>query len=145
MKREAGQGSDISLVGRVRALQQAKIFENISGSALSILAGSLEHLRFEPGQVLLTAAAPGDCMYLLLDGVCGVEEAGKSQRVDRPGAMLGEMTALASEPVEATVTAETEVEAFRIGQEQLREAMAEQVEITKGVMKGLVQTLREMG
>ena len=55
------------------------------------------------------------------------------------------MTALASEPVEATVTAETEVEAFRIGQEQLREAMAEQVEITKGVMKGLVQTLREMG
>ena len=64
---------------------------------------------YGPGEVLATEGEPGDCLFLLLNGVVDVSVGGRSLGDLGPGAVLGERAILESSPRTATVTAITNV------------------------------------
>ena len=63
--------------------------------------------RLEPGETLVEQGDPGDELYLLLDGVLGVEVDGEEVAEVGPGAVLGERALLEGGTRKATLRATT--------------------------------------
>src|SRR5919197_2092513 len=63
--------------------------------------------RLSPGETLVEQGAPGDKLYLLLDGVLGVEIDGEEVAEVGPGAVLGERALLEGGTRKATLRAAT--------------------------------------
>jgi hypothetical protein len=75
----------------------------------SLLTGDakLPRRKLEEGETLVEQGAPGDDLYLLLDGVLGVEVDGESVAEMGPGTMLGERASLEGGVRTATLRAVT--------------------------------------
>jgi hypothetical protein len=63
--------------------------------------------QLEPGETLVEQGAPGDELYLLLDGVLGVEVDGEEVAEVGPGALVGERALLEGGTRKATLRAAT--------------------------------------
>ena len=66
-----------------------------------------ERKRIEPGETLVEQGAPGDELYLLLDGVLGIEVDGEEVAEVGPGALVGERALLEGGTRKATLRAAT--------------------------------------
>ena len=74
-----------------------------------LMSGSPRIATLQPGHTLTRQGAPGDELYLLLDGVLAVEVDGKQLAEVGPGAVLGERAVLEGGVRTATLTAVTPV------------------------------------
>ena len=68
---------------------------------------SPDRKRLSPGDTLVEQGEPGDELYLLLDGVLGVEVDGEEVAEVGPGAVLGERALLEGGTRKATLRATT--------------------------------------
>jgi CRP-like cAMP-binding protein len=74
-----------------------------------LMAGRMipERRTLEPDEMLVEQGAPGDELYLVLDGVLGVEIDGEEVAEIGPGAIVGEKALLEGGARTATLTART--------------------------------------
>ena len=79
--------------------------------------------RLKAGQVLCAEGAPGDEMYLLLDGVLSVEAGGKLLAHLGPGVVIGERALLESGRRTSTLTAVTPVKVAAIKPDAVEPAL----------------------
>jgi CRP-like cAMP-binding protein len=97
--------------------------------------------EFVAGTDLIVEGAVEDWMFVLIDGSVRVSS---SDRVVDLGAgqVVGELAVLESEPRTATVTAVTDVHAFRLSKADFDEALRTRPEIAAGVIAELARRLR---
>lgn len=75
------------------------------------LAADLPTMRLAPGDVLCAEGDRTGAIWVLVAGALAVSKAGTTvNRIDRPGAIIGEIAVLLGSGNSATVTAETECE-----------------------------------
>ncbi|HUF54917.1 MAG TPA: cyclic nucleotide-binding domain-containing protein [Dehalococcoidia bacterium] len=98
-------------------LARLPLFEGVPRGDLDALLGDLESVRFSPGQVLMAEGEAGDALYVVAEGTLEVTQAGNSVRELGPGDYAGEVALLTGRPRTATVTATTEVRAYRVSRE----------------------------
>jgi CRP-like cAMP-binding protein len=99
-------------------------------------------VTFFEGDVLMREGAVEDWLFVVVDGE--VEVSRSDRRVTLgPGSVVGELAVLDPQPRSATVTALTQVLAFRLRRECFRQAVETQPEIATGVITELVRRLRE--
>ena len=74
-----------------------------------LMAGKMipERRALDPGETLVEQGAPGDVLYLVLDGVLGVEIDGEEVAEIGPGAIVGERALLEGGTRTATLSART--------------------------------------
>jgi hypothetical protein len=74
-----------------------------------LMAGKMipERRTLEPGETLVEQGAPGDELYLVLDGVLAVEVDGEEVAEIGPGAIVGERALVEGGPRTATLSART--------------------------------------
>ncbi len=78
---------------------------------LLVLCADLPVETLDGGAVLIAEGSPPARMYVLQSGCVTVERDGVPfARIDNPGAVFGEMSAVLDRPATATVRAETDVE-----------------------------------
>jgi Cyclic nucleotide-binding domain len=95
--------------------EESEAFVTAAESALEreisreLMAGRLipERRTLEPGETLVEQGAPGDELYLVLDGVLGVEIDGDEVAEIGPGAIVGERALLEGGTRTATLNART--------------------------------------
>ena len=95
--------------------EESEAFVTAAESALEreisreLMAGKQipERRSLEPGEMLVEQGAPGDELYLVLDGVLGVEIDGDEVAEIGPGAMVGEKALLEGGTRTATLRAQT--------------------------------------
>lgn len=85
----------------------------------AIMRGRPERRRFEAGAVLVEQGQPGREVYLLLDGVVGVEVDGGPVTEVGPGAIVGERALLEDGTRTATLRAVTACRVAVVGADQL--------------------------
>jgi CRP-like cAMP-binding protein len=81
------------------------------------LDAKLPKRKLDEGETLVEQGAPGDDLYLLLDGVFGIEVDGEQFAEMWPGTMLGERASLESGVRTATLRALTPCRVVVIGSE----------------------------
>jgi CRP-like cAMP-binding protein len=129
-------------IERVTHLKRVSLFSRTPDRVLAGLARTLVEEAFAEGATLMEEGAVEDWLFVLIDG---------SVRVTRPdrvvdlgaGQVVGELAVLEPEPRTGTVTALTDVHAFRLRKVDFDEALRTRPEIGAGVIAELVRRLRE--
>ncbi len=103
------------------------------------LSGRFEVKSFEPGHVILVQGQPGDGLYLILRGRCGVmDRSGKRYPSLEEGDSFGEISMATGQPVTAHVRAETAVVALKLPSDVVRTSVLGHPKV-KPLLLGLVE------
>jgi CRP-like cAMP-binding protein len=116
------------------AVSSAELFKTLSQSEATMLAHDVSILRFGIGEELLREGESGDFFFLVVDGTCSIlvnSAQGSPIAVASvgPGGVVGEMSLLAGTPRAATVRANSEVLAARIGKTALSNLLAKRQDL----------------
>jgi CRP-like cAMP-binding protein len=129
-------------IERVASLKRVSLFERTPDRVLAGLAHTLEEQTFALGENLMTEGAVEDWMFVLVDGSVRVTRSDREVDLG-PGEVVGELAVLDPRPRTGTVTALTEVLAFRLRKVDFDEALRTRPEVAMGVIGELVERLRE--
>ena len=102
-----------------------------------------ERLSYPAGETIFETGDRGDAMFVIASGEARVDVGGRFH-VLKPGDFFGEMALLAPGPRMATVKAESDVEAIKIGAERFQAFLVEHPAVSLSMMKQLVVRLREV-
>src|SRR6187200_2961514 len=119
------------------------LFKGLSTEDADGIVGAGERLSFPAGQAIFEAGDQGDAMFVIADGQARVDVGGRFH-IMRPGDFFGEMALLAPGPRMATVKAEEDVEAIKIGAEEFQAFLLSHPAVAVSMMKQLVIRLREV-
>ncbi|MFI5345612.1 MAG: cyclic nucleotide-binding domain-containing protein [Elusimicrobiota bacterium] len=128
---------------RLAALRGVDLFNALTESEFSTLAGRLKTAPFAPGEALTRQGATGHWLYILAKGEAEVQLRGDggAERIARlkAGDFMGEMALLTGEPRTATVVAVDNVECYRLDRDSFRDVVASRPEIAESISKMLVE------
>ena len=133
---------DETTVG-ITALERAPLFAGLDRDDLQRVLACGQRVSFEPGQAVVERGDPGDAMYVIVAGAAEVDVGGRFHRLES-GDFFGEMAVLAGKRREATVRAVEPVEALRIPADGLQAFLLENPKVAVGMLKSLVERLREV-
>lgn len=128
-------------IERVALLKRVSLFERTPDRVLAGLARTLEEETFPAGTTMITEGAVEDWLFVLIDGSVRVTQWDRVSELG-PGDVVGELAVLAGEERVVTVTALTDVQAFRLRKVDFDEALRTRPEIAAGVIAELVRRLR---
>lgn len=131
----------------VKMLRQVPLFAGVSPAKLKLLAFTSERVAYRAGDVLFQQGDIGDSAVVILAGRADVLVDGAQGpfKVAELGenAIVGEIAILCDIARTATVKAQTEVEALRIGKDNFLKLLADFPEMTIEVMRVLAQRLSQ--
>ena len=101
------------------------LFDTLSAAEREIVRAHAEECCYEAGETIFEQGAPGDALYILLDGMVDAvvrqELSGRGIRVNSmaKGAVFGEMAILDPQPRSATIVAVEDTTCLRISGAEL--------------------------
>ena len=119
------------------------LFKGLSPEDADSILQAGERLSFPAGQAIFEAGDPGDAMFVIATGEARVDVGGRFHML-KPGDFFGEMALLAPGPRMATVKAEADVEAIKIGSQEFQAFLLAHPAVGLSMMKQLVIRLREV-
>ena len=125
------------------ALERTPLFAGLDREHLEDVLRVGRRVSYDPGQAIVERGDPGDAMYIVVGGAAEVDVGGRFHRLER-GDFFGEMAVLAGKRREATVKAVEPVQALRIPADGLQALVLENPKLAVGMLKSLVERLREV-
>ncbi len=129
-------------------LRAVPLFAGFADDQLAMLAQVVTRRSVPRGATLMSQGDPTDSLYIIIAGRLKVmmgDSEGKEVILAMlgPGEIVGEMGLIDDSPRSATVTATEASELLGIGKREFRRCLAENFDMSMGVMRGLVRRLRE--
>lgn len=131
-----------SVIERVILLQGVDVFARVPTEQLAHVASVSEEVSHEVGHVLFEENDPSDAMYVVLEGEVRLTRGSQEVTVAKSGDAFGTWSLFDDEPRVVTATARTDVTLLRLDRLDFIDLLADNVEITQAVLKGIVQRLR---
>ena len=132
----------LTTVEKVMLLREVDIFSQVSTEELAYLAAILEEQRCTAGQRVYQQQDPADAMYLVVSGQVRVHREQLEITVAGQGEAFGTWALFDEEPRLSAATATEEALLLRLDKEDFIDLLADNVEITQGVLKALVKRMR---
>lgn len=129
-------------VGRIDILRAVSLFVETPSETLAEVAALLDDITAKAGETIIEKGAPGDCLYILVEGRVRAHDGDRILNDLGPGDVFGEMAVLDPEPRSASVTAVDDSHLFRLSREPLDHLMDARPEVAHGIIRILVQRLR---
>jgi CRP-like cAMP-binding protein len=129
-------------IERVITLKAVDMFSRASEDVLAEVAGILEEVEVQAGEVVFEKGAAGDSMYIIVSGRVRVYDGERTIGELGPRDIFGELALLDPEPRLASITATTDAALLRLDREAFGELMAANIEIVRGVLHVLCERLR---
>ncbi len=140
-KRET-PGGFMQTIEKVVTLKAVHMFAETPEDVLADIAAILEEVRHEAGAVIIEKGAPGDSMYVIVEGRVRVYDGERTIATLGERDIFGELALLDPEPRFASVAAEADTRLFRLDREAFLELMSGNIEIVRGVLHVLCERLR---
>lgn len=134
----------LTVIEKVMALQDVDVFSEVSTEQLSHLAVIAEEVTFSEGDVIFRETDPSDSMYLVLEGAVRLHRGEMDVTVARENDVFGTWALFDDDPRVVTATTLQTAHVLRIEKEDFIDLLADHVQITQGVLKGMVQRLRSL-
>jgi CRP-like cAMP-binding protein len=127
----------LTIMEKVDLLQDAALFCEVRTQSLARIAAIAQEICFETRQLLFSENEAAVAMFVLLEGgVILNRSANQERRLGRLD-VAGGLSLLANEPQMESARADQPVRTLRIGQQDLYDAMAEDFNITRGILRAL--------
>jgi len=127
----------LTILEKVDVLQNAEIFRDVPTKSLARVAGVAQETGFKARQRLYSENEAADSLYVLLEGEVALTRPGSEERRRTRFQVAGALALLADRPQMETATAIQAVRALHIRQQDLFDAMAEDYNITRGILRAL--------
>ena len=134
----------LTVIEKVMALQSVDVFSAVSTEQLSHLAVIAEEVTFPEGDVIFRETDPSDSMYLVLEGAVRLHRAEMDVTVARKNDVFGAWALFDDDPRVVTATTVEAARVLRIEKDDFIDLLADHVQITQGILKGMVQRLRSL-
>ncbi len=132
----------LTTVEKVIALQDVDIFTHVSTDQLAFLAAITSEREHSSGEVVYGEKDPADSMYLVIRGKVRLHRNGLDITTAGPGESFGTWALFDDEPRVSAATSVEDSTVLRLDKEDFIDLLADNVEITQGVMKALVTRVR---
>ena len=142
IKHEGKENKMLNIVERVIILKSLSMFEHTPDEALAELAGLLQELIVQAGDVVIREGESGDSLYIVVDGKVEVVDDNRVLNQLGARAVFGELSMLDSSPRTATIRALEETSLLRLDQTSFYEIMSDYVEVAMGTIQLLTRNLR---
>jgi HEAT repeat protein len=143
--RDAMARSDASMpvIERVLFLRRVPLFDELSPADLGAIAEVAQERSFADGELLASEGELGDELLIVASGIVRVEAGGSEIARRGPGEVVGEMSLITRDPRMASLVADGDVRAIRIGRREFESMIHDRPDIGIGVMRVLAQRLAE--
>ncbi len=131
------------IAGRVRFLQELKLFHGLPSEEVAAVALLAVEEHFADGEVLFREAEEGNSLYLLTAGELLVQRKDQIVTTLLPGEVVGELAVLDSQPRSADVKARGEVTTLSIDRFDLLALLERRPVLNRGFLQMLSGRLRE--
>ena len=135
----------MTLNQEVDALRRVPLFRQIEARRLKLLAFTSERLVFSKSEDVVVQGDPGDACYIILDGDADVLVSTPSGNISvatlGKNEVIGEIAILTGVPRTATVRANTELTALKVGKETFFQLVGEVPEMAMEIMRELARRL----
>jgi CRP-like cAMP-binding protein len=128
----------LTLLEKVSLLQKSALFQAIPTESLGRVAAVAFETSFELRQTLVREADNPDTMFVLLEGEVAELRNGQEKKKMGPYEVVGIMAVLAGDPYPTSAVATQPVQALRIDQQDFYDVLAEDFDVTRGILKALV-------
>ncbi len=129
---------------RVAFLKTVSIFSESPESLLRVIADKLVEMEVAEGEHIVLKGELGDAMYIIADGRVKVHDEDYIFSVLKKGDVFGKYYLLDKKERSATVTALSHSYLFRFSQELFNSVVRNENTVITGVLKTLVDRLRDM-
>ncbi|MFV2054256.1 Crp/Fnr family transcriptional regulator [Aliiroseovarius sp. YM-037] len=135
------------LKDEVRILKQVPLFAKMEPAKLKLLAFTSDRVSFGADEILFHQGDVGDAAYLILDGMADILVDSPNGQIKvaeiEHNSIVGEMSILCEAARNATVKAQTPIEALRIHKDQFLKLLADFPEVTIEIMRVLADRLSQ--
>jgi CRP-like cAMP-binding protein len=135
----------LTVIEKVIFLQAVDVFSEVPTEQLAILAAIAEEITVEKGEKLYSSEEPSDSMYLVLEGKVRLHRGYTDVLVAQRREAFGTWALFDDEPRVTDATALEVSRVLRIDKEEFIDVLADNVQITQGVLKAMVRRLRALG
>jgi len=142
MVHEEKMTESLAEIEKIFILKSTRIFADTPESVLADIAGILVPQQFSKGQVIFHKGDYGNRMYIIYLGEVRIHDETTEFAVLKDRDFFGELALLDPEPRSATATALTDALLLHIDEDDFYELMAERPEVARGILKIVVQRLR---
>ena len=132
----------LTVVEKVILLQDVDIFSEVSTEQLSYLAGIAEEESFGGEHTIYREQDPADAMYMVVDGRVRLHRGDLEITVAGAGGTFGHWALFDDEPRVTAATTQEDSRVLRIDKEDFIDLLADNVQITQGLFKALVNQVR---
>ena len=138
----SGGARMLSPVERVLILKSAPLFADTPDNVLAELAGLVEEVGLDEGQVVFNKGDQGDSLYVVVSGLVKVWDGDRLLNELSDGEAFGELALLDPEPRLATVKASEPTRLLRLEQAHFREVLDSQPEVSAAILRVVTRYLR---
>lgn len=132
----------LTVVERVIFLQNVDVFSEVPSNELAFLAAIVEEVAFSAGQSIYKEKDPSDSMYLVVEGKVRLHREDRDVTIAKSNEAFGTWALFDDEPRVVSASALEDTRALRIDKEAFIDLLADNVQITRGVLKAVVKRLR---
>lgn len=132
----------LTVVEKVILLQEVDIFSEVPTEQLSYLAAIATEEEFEAGAVIYQAQEPAAAMFVVVEGQVRLHRGAMEINVAGQGEAFGSWALFDDEPRVTAATPLVPTQVLRLDKDDFIDLLADNVRITQGVLKALVNRVR---
>jgi CRP-like cAMP-binding protein len=129
----------LTILEKVSLLQKAPIFQGIRTESLARVAAIAEEVSYEARQLLFRENDAADALFVLLEGEVTLLRNGQETQKLGANQVVGALALLAGEPHAESAVATRPTQALQIDEQEFYDAMAEDFNIAREIMRALTR------
>ena len=123
-------------------IAHVEVMQNIPLQEKQAIVPYLKPVYAQPGDILCQEGAPGDHLYMIVDGKAEVFRGEKLINTMGSGEVFGEVSLLTGEPRSATVIAQTPMELYQLHQEHFNHVLSWSPHLAWALSRSLARRLQ---
>jgi hypothetical protein len=139
----AQRATTMPVIERVLFLRRVPLFDGLAPADLGAIAEVSDERSFADGELLASEGELGDELFIVASGTVRVEAGGSEIARRGRGEVLGEISLITHGPRMASLVADGDVRAIRIGRREFESMIHDRPDIGIGVMRVLAQRFAE--
>ena len=130
----------LTVLEKVNILQKAPLFHEVPTESLARLAALAQEVRYEAGSLLYRENDAAESMFALMEGEVVLLRNGQEREKLAPPSEVGALAMLADQSQPDSARATQPTLALQLDQQEFYDAMAEDFNLTRGILRALART-----
>jgi CRP-like cAMP-binding protein len=127
---------------KIALLKDVPLFWGCTDKELKAISAIADQVERPEGTILMKEGSPGQELWIIAKGSVKIARGGRKIRSLGPGAAIGELSLLDGGERTATVTAETPIIAYVVGQRSFTSMLHDAPSVGIKIMRGMAARLR---